>query len=332
MKIIKRNEKEGLIKLKIESPTDLWHLSKIIEGGDLVRARTTRKVAINRGGEIKAGERRPMMLMVEAEKTELTDTAFRVTGKIKEGPEDIQLNSYHTIQIEPGMDVDIKKEWKKYHIERIRKAQKTPPAAIVCVLDRERADIARLDESTIKKIASVKSTDPEEREGYYNEIKSVLEKQENYGALIIAGPGFEKENFIRYLKERKSPLAEKAHMEQCSSTGITGINEVIKSSAKEVIKKNRIAEETASVEKFLEEIRKEGLAVYGRKETEDAVHMGAVSTLLISESKAKEYEDLLDAVERMQGKVIIIGEDHPAGEQFFHLGGIGGMLRYKIDT
>ncbi|MBN2101398.1 MAG: mRNA surveillance protein pelota [Candidatus Aenigmarchaeota archaeon] len=330
MKTIRKDLREGVIKLKVETPSDLWHLEKIVEPGDQARAATTRKIIINRGGDLKTGERKKMILTVEAEKMELTESAFRITGPIKAGPEDIQLNSYHTLQIEIGDEIEIKKVWKKHHLDRIKKAQETQPLVLICILDREDADIAMLKESGIEKLGRIKSGDPEAREEYYAEITAFLEKEEGYSALILAGPGFERENLQKYMKEKKSPLAGKAHLVQASSTGLSGINEVLKSSATAIINKTRIAEESQYVEKLMEEIKKEGLAVYGPKETEEAVNAGAVQTLLVSESKMKDYEILMSTIEKLQGKVMIIGTDHSMGEQFLHMGGIGGFLRYKL--
>ena len=310
MKTIRKDMKEGVIKLKVETPSDLWHLGKIVEPGDQARAATTRKIVINRGGDLKAGERKKMVLTVEAEKTELTENAFRITGPIKSGPEDIQLNSYHTLQIDIGSEIEIKKTWKKHHLDRIKKARESQPLVLICILDRENADIAMLKESGIEKLGRIKSTDLEAREEYYAEIKAFLEKEEGYNALILAGPGFERENLLKYLKEKKSTLSGKAHLVQASSTGLSGINEVLKSSATAIINKTRIAEESQAVEKLMEEIRKDGLAVYGPKETDEAVNVGAVETLLVSENKMKDYESQMNMIEKLQGKVMVLSLIH----------------------
>lgn len=331
MKILKKNLKEGIIKVRIETPSDLWHLEKLVEPGDLLRSKTTRKIVINRGGEMKRGERKTMVLKVQAEKTELTDNAFRVTGKIKHGPEDIQLNSYHTLQLELYDDVDIqKKEWKRYHMERLKKAQKAEPLILICVLDRQSADFAMLKESGVERLVTIKSKDPEAREEYYAELKAYLEKKTGYNAIIIAGPGFERENLLKYMKAKKSSIIDKIHLEHASSTGISGINEVLKSSADVIINKTRISEETKIIEKLLEEINKDGLVIYGKSETTDAVNAGAVKTLLISEIKVRENEALMDTIEKMQGDIFVIGDDHTAGEQFLRMGGIAGFLRYRL--
>jgi stalled ribosome rescue protein Dom34 len=39
----------------------------------------------------------------------------------------------------------------------------------------------------------------------------------------------------------------------------------------------------------------------------------------------------MDAEERMAGNVVIIAADHELGEQFLHLGGIAGFLRFRAE-
>ncbi len=73
------------------------------------------------------------------------------------------------------------------------------------------------------------------------------------------------------------------------------------------------------------------LVVYGPKETEKAVSIGAVETLFVSQQKLDAFEKLMETQERMRGAVVIIGSDHELGEQFLHLGGIAGFLRFKTD-
>ena len=120
-------------------------------------------------------------------------------------------------------------------------------------------------------------------------------------------------------------------MENANSTGKTGIAEVIKTSANRVIGATRVAKETSLVEKLISEIGKNGMAVYGKEHTRKAALAGALETLLVSEEMAPENEGLMDSVQSMQGEVLIITSSHDAGERFLHLGGIGGILRYRFE-
>lgn len=335
MKIIHQDRKEGKIKLKVESPDDLWHLEKVLEKGDLVTSRTLRKKAIKRGREILEGERRPMTLTINLEDVERQAGILRLRGKIVSGPEDIRLSSYHTLNIEPWSVLTIKKEdWKSYQLERIKRAMVKQPLLFICVLDREQADFAVLKESGIEMKGSVsakKVKGREDRSDYYREILSVLEKQKGCQAIVIAGPGFEKENLLEFIDKANPDLADSIALEYASSTGKTGIQEIIKKSANKILKETRIAKETGLVETFLEEIGKDGKAVYGEKETKSAAKMGAVETLLVSEEKVKGLEGLMDMVEKMRGRIVIISQEHESGEKFLGLGGVAAFLRFRVE-
>ncbi|MFC2144005.1 mRNA surveillance protein pelota, partial [Candidatus Aenigmatarchaeota archaeon] len=261
---------------------------------------------------------------------------LRLTGPIKSGPEDlVQIGSYHSLGIATDAILTIqKKQWKPHHIDRLNKAKIKPSLLLICVLDREEADCASLKESGIEYLASfssVKIKDSDSLEDYHKEIMGYLEgKQEGFHAIVVAGPGFERENLLKYIKEKKPELGKRIVLEHTNSTGRAGIQEVIKVSANRILKETRIARETELVEKLLEEIEKDDKAVYGKKETEKAINMGAVETLLVSEDKIPDFEDLMNRAEKNGAAVRIITGEHESGEKFLHLGGIGGLLRFKI--
>lgn len=336
MKIIKQDLKQGIVKLKVENLDDVWHLKKILENGDLVTARTMRKITIKSGDEVKEGERKPMVLTLVLEKTEYRPDmhTLRVHGKISSGPENVQLSSYHTIQIEQGMIISIQKsKWKTFHLERIRRAGGRKPLLYICVLDRENADFALLQESGIKMLGShrsEKTEKDEKREEYYLKIMETLSNQD-CDTIIIAGPGFERENVFKLIKSRNPELAKKISVEHANDTGKPGVQEVIETSANRVLKDTRVARETELVQEVLTRIKKDGLVTYGKKEVSVAIGMGAVETLLVSEEKIEEFEPLMDQVEKQRGSVVIISTEHESGEEFLGLGGIAGFLRYKIN-
>lgn len=337
MQIITMNAKEGVVKVRTETPDDLWHLDKVLEPGDLVTSRTTRKTTIKRGQDIDKGDRKPVTLTIELEKKEFHKDShtLRLTGPIKSGPEDmVQLGSYHSLAIDASTVLSIQKEWKSHQMDRLKKAKIKPNLLLICVLDREEADFAALKESGIEYLASfssVKRKDSDSLEEYHKEIIDYIEgKQKEFQAIVLAGPGFERENVFKEIQETKPELAKRMFIEHANSTGRTGIQEVIKMSANRILKDTRVARETELVEKLLEEIDKDSLAVYGKKETEKATDYGAVETLLVSEEKISEFEGLMDKAEKNGSSVRIISGEHESGEKFLHLGGIGGLLRFKI--
>ncbi len=336
MRILFQNRKEGVIKLMPDSPDDLWHLQKILESGDFVTARTLRKTAVKRGGEIELGEKRPMTITIEVEKSEFHKYThkLRLTGKIAEGPEDIQLNSYHSIDVEPGTALKIKKKWKSYHLDRLNKARIKKPLLFICMIDREQADFASLLESGLDWHGSVHfkkiKGKEDNRDDFYTSIMENLEKQKECKHIIVAGPGFERENILNFIKKENPDLAGKIILEYASYIGKPGMQEVLKTSLNKVLRQTRAAEETALVEELLKKINQEGLVAYGRKETEHAIDSGAVETLLVSDQKIKDFEELMEKAEKAGGKIVIISSDHQSGEKFLGIGGIAGFLRFRV--
>jgi len=302
----------------------------------LVRARTLRKTQVKRGKEIIEGERKPVTLTLELEKITFSETGkLRAGGKIAAGPEDIQLGSHHTIQIEPGMVLTVKKEaWKPWELDRLKKASVKEPLLLVCLIDRDGVDFAGLLASGAKFLGSksfkkIKGQE-ERREPFYREITDYLARETEYEAIILAGPGFEPENLLKFIKEKEPKLAGKIALEKASERGKSGMQEVIKRSANKILLQTRVSRETKVVEEFLETVAREGLAVYGKKETREAAGMGAIETLLVSEQVVAEFEDVMEAVEKHRGQVMLISTTHEAGEKFLSLGGIGGLLRFRV--
>ena len=159
---------------------------------------------------------------------------------------------------------------------------------------------------------------------------------ENYKVekIIFGGVGFLSDDFKDVVEEKFKKLKGKIVFSKVSVSGKTGINELIKRGIVEkALKGGRISMETEMVEKFFAEISKDGLAVYGPIEVENAINYGAIKSLLVSEKfisdDPKKAEELLDKAKKMGAKIIIISTKHEAGERFSKIG-IGGLLRFKV--
>ena len=85
MKIIHLNRKKGTAKVKVTNLDDLWHLSRIIEPGDLVAGQIERKTKVG-GAEEKARiARRLFFIKLKVNKTKFEAETLRIAGKITEG-------------------------------------------------------------------------------------------------------------------------------------------------------------------------------------------------------------------------------------------------------
>lgn len=353
MKIIHQNLKKGEIRLKSENLDDLWYLSHIIDKGDLIKGKTIRKIKIGTSDQRNVRIiKKPVFLKIKTEKIEFSKTSniLRVSGKITEAPEDIPKGSYHTFNIEENTVITIIKErWLKFQLDKLKEASQAKIAKIlIVVMDREDSLFALMQRQGYKLLTKLKGNvrkkDVEEKvkQTFYSEIiKQINEYDKRYDlqTIIIASPIFWKEELMKELKD--ADLKKKIIQATCSSADENGINEVLKrQETQQALKQDRTAKEINIVEELLKEISKNNLAVYGFKETENAVNIGAVKTLVLTDSfiqKQREKENyiqidsLLKNTEAMKGMISIISSDNDAGKKLNGLGGIAAILRYKLN-
>ena len=343
MKIIRLEKREAVIEVVPDSLDDLWHLERIIEKGDLVSGQSTRKI---KGEEGVKAEKLKVWVELEAEKVEFHKPSgqLRVSGKMKamKPLEFFEADAFHSIEVEARKKIKIqKKKLLQYQIDRIHKAVKESkkPRALLIALDDESAVIAELRAYGFE----VRATISAERHGkqfkqektkenkYFNQLFEKI-KECNIKTVIIAGPGFTKNDFKNFLEEKN--FEGNAIFEAISSSGEAGLNELVKRGVIEkVIEDNLVAEESMLVEKLFEEIAKGSeLIAYGEEEVEKAVQRISVQRLLVSDrrffEKREKLEEMMEMVEKGGGIISIISSEHDAGKRLEGIGGIAAFLRF----
>jgi len=347
----------GEMSLIPESLDDLWHLKHVIEAGDLVYSLTYRRLdeATDKIRPDKT-DKKPLRLGIRTDSIEFHKFSrrLRIKGMIEDGPE-TELGAYHTFNIEPGVALSIVKGWKEHQLKRIREAEKavaSPDVLVVTIEEGEAvAGIVRqygVDELFSVRYGSGKGMGEGSKKDFFNDLlKHVKNSFQalNAEALIIAGPGFIKDDFFAFLKERDAELAKRTRTEQASSIGISGFLEVLKRGAVDRLKKEeRLTKEVTLLDRLMEEISKEegGKAVYGKVGVRRAIDYGAVETLLVSDEKLmktsgeeeekeeEEIEQMLDEAERQRGEVVIFSTEFEPGKRLNALGGIAAILRFAI--
>jgi len=206
MKIIQEIPEKNIIKLIPENLDDLWHLSNIIQPYNAIYAVTERRTE-DKGDKLRAdrGTKRRVFLGIKAEKINFHEdfNRLRVSGKIIHAPDDIPIGSYHTIDIEPLLQVSVQKNWKKWDLVRLKEAEDSSkkPKVVVVILDDSEADIFLVREFGIKELVSIKSgvskkLDYKQNEqakfSYYSDIINSISEFE--GKILFAGPGFGRNN------------------------------------------------------------------------------------------------------------------------------------------
>lgn len=349
MRILNIDRKTNFLEIVPENLDDLWHLEKILEAGDVVSGSSYRKIkGKNEGDE---SQKIKLRLKIQVENIEF-DKFFglRINGIILEGtPEEfIELKAHHSLEVEIGTKIKIEKiELKNYQIERLEKAKKSSirNAILLVVLDDEIALFALLKDFGVEEKCAIKSKKQGKQfdesdlieKGYFNELlKKIQEiKPEK---VIIAGPGFAKENFEKFLKEKNTKGIE-FFFHSINSVGVTGLQELVKSHAIDsIVEEMEVVKEAKLLEKFLEFLgRNEKLAFYGLNDAKNAANFGAIELLLVSDKalsdklKRLDLEKLMDLVEKSRGKVEIINSETDAGKKLEAISGIAGILRYAIN-
>ena len=353
--------KDGLIVLKIETLDDLWHLYNIVGPQDTVISKTSRRVRIGDEDSRKQESTRKTMvlkLMVEEVTFHTFSNRIRIKGQILEGPGDlVNIGSYHTINIETGDALSIIKDhWPKFILSRIKeatRAQLRPKALIVTIEDGTAeiflaADYGIREAVTIRSSISRKRGDQKSYDATMKDffadtvlaVRSQLEQHE-IGLVVIAGPGFVKDHFRDTLANAGIKDLPPVVTESTNSIGIPGAKEILfRGVIAKAVTELKVETETRLVEALIEHISKgDGLGAYGFEEVAKAVQYGAVEDLLITDKRLREGTEevrrQMDALvlntEKTRGNFHIVSTDHPAGDQLERLGGLGAVLRFRIE-
>lgn len=353
MKVIKQDLKEGFIIVVPETLDDLWHLSHIIEVKNSVTSKTTRRIQDNTGDKLRSdrGVKKTFNLTVAIENIsfQLFTGKLRLTGVITSGPEDlIPMGSHHTIEVKLNTPVTIwKNRWPKWVQKRLKQAIDASKklSAIVVVFEDYVATIGLIRQFGVEyygpiqgSISGKRTIDKNRGKNitqFYEKVIESITKYDSISNIVLGGPGFIKDDFYKYLKEKHKDLAKIAIIEPTGTGGRVGINEILKKGTVEKLTvENRVAMEMGAVNKLLEEIAKNSSkVVYGEKETFNAINLGAVEKLLLVDINIakKQVTSFMEMVENMNGEVMVISSEHEAGEQLSSLGGFAAFLRYPIN-
>ncbi len=221
------------------------------------------------------------------------------------------------------------------------------------VVDRREADIALLKGKAIVPLQSTYSHVPGKmkaggqsaqrfarlREGAIKDhFKKVAEYMKNQflemkelKGIIVGGPGPSKYDFINmnYITDqvKKKIIAIK----DIGYTGEFGLQELVDKS-QDVLAQEEIADEKAIMQKFFEMLStKPGMTSYGLAEVKKNLEMGAVDTLILSETlEDATIEELTEIAEKFDTTVKLISVDTREGEQLRAMGKIAALLRYDL--
>ncbi len=346
MKLLKKELRfnEGELSLIAESLDDLWHLKYILEPGDMVYAFTKRRIegATDKLRPEKA-DKKTVRLGIKVEKVEFHkfSNRLRVHGIIAEG---IDEGAYHTLNIEDGTNLSVVKKWKNDQLERIKEAEiaSKRPKVIIAMIEEGEACIGVVRQFGVEESSSLRQSlgkgEGNKRNEFFGELASQLKwAAEKVDAVILAGPGFTKEDFLDFLKVKEAEIAKKVVLEDTSSIGISGFQEVLRRGAVDrIMEESRIGREAQLIEELIRELSIDGKAAYGMQDVKNAQNLGAIEFLLITDELLRtQREDnsidgFLKDVEHAQGKIVVFSTEFEPGKKLESLGGIAAILRFKV--
>lgn len=339
MKVLEKDLKKGIVKVRVEDEDDLWLLKTVVKEGDVVISHTMRDVKVDGEGK----RRLPMKLAVQVKNTYFQpfSSRLRIHGIITEGPEEYGLRgSHHTFNIDVGCEVEIvKKSWTSSELKRLERNTVKGLKALLVAFDFDEISIALLYDQGIKylidKSLPTLNKDSGSMDELINSVSDVISKvlsTVECDLVIIASPAFMKD--LIAVKPGKNVRVFK---DSVSNGGRAGIEELIRrDSVKKLLKEVNIVESERIFEEFTELlVSKPQRIAYGIDEVKLAAASNAVAKLLVLEDllsgeKFEELEEILNTVEERGGTIRIVGSETPLSIRLKGLGGIIAILRFDF--
>lgn len=346
VRLLHQDPATGLLRLRLETPSDLWRIAQLIRVGERVGASTTRRdpeAPLDAAAAHK--ERRRVWLTVTAEQVEFHGFSqhVRVTGPIVEGPFD--LGRHHTLDLAEGDELTIEKSSlssgeRSILEEGIHSAGE--PRVVLAAVDWGESTIVRLRGRAIEPVADVNRTlagkrfgagaAEKDRGAYVQELLQLLAKEVDGATIVaVAGPGFLKEELVKRLVELVPAAKAKLRVFSTSEAGRSGVDELLRSGrASEALRGTVAAEEADLVERLVTSLGGGRRAAVGLAEVTEAVGAGAAETILLAEQHLRDpgAAALLEAARSARARVFIVRGEGSAGKRLVALGGAGALLRY----
>lgn len=267
-----------------------------------------------------------------------------------EGQTDLQL-----WEIEPPMPVKIRlyRCDKEFVLEPLKEMLEVSEVFGLLVMDRKEATIGLLEGKRIEVLQKMTSGVPSKvraggqssqrfhriTEGltkdFYkriaDEMKKIFFEMPKLKGILIGGPIPTKDEFIEG-EYMTTQLQEKIIGRiDIGGSDESGLKELVEKS-QDILANQEIIQEKKLMEKFFETLGENpDMATLKEPDTKQALEYGAVDTLFLSKDTDKVIaKELKKIAENISAKIEVISTETEEGQQFYNLGGIGAILRFKI--
>lgn len=370
MKLVAKNvdkDGEGSVSLIPENTEDMWHAYNLISEGDQVKGSTIRKVQTetSTGSSNSFRVRTTLTICVEGIDFDTQACVLRLKGRNIEENKYVKMGAYHTLDVEQNRKFTlVKPKWDCISLERVDTAcDPTQNADVAAVVMQEGiAHICLITSNMTIVRAKIDQVIPRKRKGhvsqhekgltrFYESVMQGILRHVSFDivkCIIIASPGFVKDQFMDYMIEQAIKSDNKLILENKSKFMLVHSSSGFKHSLKEVladpavvsrVSDTKAASEVRALETFYTILQTDPeRAFYGKKHVERANEAQAIETLLISDklfraqdvALRKEYVTLVEGVRDSGGDVRIFSSMHISGEQLDQLTGVAALLRFPM--
>ena len=163
------------------------------------------------------------------------------------------------------------------------------------------------------------------------EMKKIFFDMPKLKGILVGGPIPTKDEFLDgdYMATK---LREKViGVIDIGDTDESGLKELV-IKAQDILASQEIIQEKKDVENFLNNLGKNPEKTFiSEEDNRRALQQGAVETLFLSKELDKSLiKELTKLAKKIGSEIKIISRETEEGEQFFNLGGIGSILRFKV--
>jgi protein pelota len=350
-----------------EESEDMWHAYNLVSEGDSIKSTTIRKVKDESSTGSSTSNRVRTNLTISIETIEFDTAAcqLRVKGKNIQENQYVKMGAYHTIDLQLNQKFTLAKQnWDVIALDRLDLAcDPTRTADVAAVIMQEGlAHVCVVTECMTLTRARVEVHIPRKRRGscenhdkalkrFYDTVMQAMLRHIRFDVikcLIVASPGFIKDQFVEHLFAEAVKTDNKVLLENkpkfllvhSSSGHKHSLKEVLADPAASVrLSDTKAAGEVKALESFYSMLQHEpNRACYGIKHIEKANEANAIELLMVTDElfrsadvpTRQRYVGLVESVRDGGGTVRVFSSLHVSGEQLGQLSGVAAILRFPL--
>ncbi|KAL2919273.1 Translation factor pelota [Polyrhizophydium stewartii] len=370
MKLVSKHiekDRSGSVTLVPEEGEDMWHTYNLLCAGDGLKASTVRRIVSESatGSTDKSSVRINLTVTVEDVDFDTQAAVLRVNGRNSVENKFVKLGAYHTIDLELNRPFTLyKTEWDVISLDRITDACDVAKRADIAavVMEEGFANVCLVTENMTIVRQRIETNIPRKRRGtttdhdkgldrFYDQILQAIVRHVDFQVvkvLILASPGFVKDNLYKFIMEHAVKTDNKVLMENkqkmvlvhCSSGHKHALAEVLQEPAIQArLSDTKYAREVRTLEGFYKTLANEpAKAFYGFRHVSKAAERSAIAVMMVTDSlfrssnvaERRKYLQLVESVRATGSTVLVFSSLHTSGEQLAQLTGIAAILHFPL--